>query len=1004
MSREGEVSPDPRQREIDDLKRKSLVSLVIGLVMMALMYLPISVDHQLIAPLLLIAATFVQVWAGAGFYRAAWAAGKHGSTNMNTLVAVGTSVAFGYSAFVTLWPELSASWGFPFHLYYETAVIIIALILMGRWLEARAKKQTGEAIKALVGLQAKTARVVRDGQDEDVPIEQVRVGDLVRVRPGEKVPVDGVIREGRSALDESMLTGESLPVDKGPGDAVIGATLNTTGGFLFEATKVGRDTTLAQIVRLVEDAQGSKAPIQRLADTISGYFVPAVLVLALLNFVGWLVLTGSVTSALTTTIAVLIIACPCALGLATPTAIMVGTGKAAEYGVLIRGGEALEQARKIDTIVLDKTGTLTRGKPSVVEVVSGEGRGASVDQSRLLTLAASVEVGSEHPLGAAIVTHAQAQSLTLPPAEGFTSITGRGVRAQVAGQDVLVGNRQLLTEQGVDPSALDADAGRLAGRGATPMYVALDGQAAGLIAVADTLRPESPEAVEQLTALDLRVLMVTGDNQATAEAVAAEVGIEHVLADVLPADKAETVRRLQAEGRTVAMVGDGINDAPALAQADLGIAIGTGTDVAMAASDITLIGGDPRAVVTAIALSRKTVGAIKQGLFWAFAYNIVLIPVAMGALYPFFGVLLDPVLAAAAMAMSSVSVVTNALRLRSFRRPASAEQILHPPLGERVREYAYLVGIAIVALGVGAASLAYAQPADGSSEDPGHGTMPRNSHTIGTNARKPTPTQNTRVEVTAPSVVAPGTPAEITYQFSDAETDAPVADIVDSHERPVHLIVVSRDLQQFQHIHPVPTGAEGQYRIAATFPTDGQYILFGEAERATGEEVVDRRELTVGSADGPAGQPAQLMEDAAAKMAGPIRVSLSGAEGLRARQETTLTFRLENRSTGRPIQNLQPYLGAPAHIVVLSEDGTRFGHTHGEQPAGAGADSHGAAAGHGASDGHGAAGHATPTEGFGPEITMHHTFPAPGLYKLWAQFRNGDGEVITVDYVVRVAQ
>jgi len=705
-------APDPqeveRQREIDDLRRKSLLSLAAGLAMMAVMYLPLGIPLDLLAPLLLIVATIVQFWAGRTFYQAAWAAARHGSTNMNTLVAVGTSVAYGYSAFVTLWPSLAQRWGLPYHLYYETAVIIIALILMGRWLEARAKKQTSAAIKALMGLQAKTARVIRDGTEQDIPIEMVQVGDLVRVRPGEKVPVDGVVTEGRSTLDESMLTGESLPVEKGPGDTVIGATLNKTGSFVFRATKVGKDTTLAQIVRLVEEAQGSKAPMQRLADTIAGYFVPAVLALAALTFVGWLVFGPEprLSYALQTAIAVLIIACPCALGLATPTAIMVGTGKAAEYGILIRGGEALEQARKIDTIVLDKTGTLTRGKPTVTQVVS---RGA-LTEAELLRLAAAAEVGSEHPLGEAIVGRAREQQLELPGAERFQAVAGKGVQATVDGHELLLGNRALMDQSGVSLDGLAGQADDLAREGATPMYVALDGQGAGLIAVADTLKPESREAVEQLAALGLEVWMLTGDNQATAQAIAHQVGIEHVLAEVLPEQKAEKVKALQAQGRVVAMVGDGINDAPALAQADLGIAIGTGTDVAMAASDITLVGGDLRTIVTAIALSRKTVGVIKQGLFWAFAYNVLLIPVAMGALYAFFGVLLNPVLAAAAMAMSSVSVVTNALRLRGFRPPRSAQAILHPPLGERIREYAYLVVIALLGLAVGAGALYLARP------------------------------------------------------------------------------------------------------------------------------------------------------------------------------------------------------------------------------------------------------------------------------------------------------
>ena len=714
-----------RDREIADLKRKSLISLAIGIVMMVVMYVPMpfGLTMREIAPLLLIAATVVQFWAGGVFYRATWAAARHGGTNMNTLVAAGTSAAYGYSAFVTLWPDLSARWGFAYHLYYESAVIIIALILMGRWMEARAKKRTGDAIRALMGLQAKTARVVRNGVEQDIPIEQVRVDDLVRVRPGEKVPVDGVVVEGRSALDESMLTGESLPVEKGPGDPVIGATLNKTGGFIFRATKVGTDTTLAQIVKLVEAAQGSKAPMQRLADTISGYFVPVVLVLAVLTFAGWLIIgpTPALTWALTAAIAVLVIACPCALGLAAPTAIMVGTGKAAENGILVRGGEALEQTRKINAIVLDKTGTLTRGKPAVTRVVSGNGR----SEEELLQLAAAVEVGSEHPLGEAIVARAQDQGLAVARVTDFASMTGQGVRGRVDNRDVLLGNRSLMRHAGVPLDGLEAQAEELARSGATPMYVAVDGAAAGLIAVADTLKPESAEAVAQLRALGLEVWMLTGDNRGTAEAIAREVGIDHILAEVLPDEKANKIKALQGEGKIVAMVGDGINDAPALAQADLGIAIGTGTDVAMAASDITLIGGDLRTIVTAIALSRKTVGTIKQGLFWAMGYNVALIPVAMGLLFPFFGILLNPVLAAAAMAMSSVSVVTNALRLRSFKRPTSAAAILHPPLRAQIADWGYLVAIAVLALAIGAGTLWLSERSGmGISSDPGTVSAP----------------------------------------------------------------------------------------------------------------------------------------------------------------------------------------------------------------------------------------------------------------------------------------
>jgi Cu+-exporting ATPase len=727
MASQADAHEAAREREIADLRRKSLVSLGIGLVMMAVMFLPLNLDLVLVAPLLLIAATVVQFWAGAVFYRATWAAARHGATNMNTLVAVGTSVAFGYSAFVTLWPSLASAWGFPYQLYYETAVIIIALILMGRWLEARAKKQTAGAIRALMGLQATTARVLRDGSEIDLPVEQVAVGDLVRVRPGEKVPVDGVIVEGRTALDESMLTGESLPVEKAAGDEVIGATLNRTGSVVFRATKVGEDTALAQIIRLVEEAQGSKAPLQRLADQVAGVFVPIVLVVAALTAAGWLIFGPSPVFAVTVAIAVLIIACPCALGLATPTAIMVGTGKAAEHGILIRGGEALEQARRIDAVVLDKTGTLTRGRPAVTRVVPIGG----VPEEEVLRIAAAAEVGSEHPLGEAIVMRARELGLDLRPASDFNAVPGRGIHATLDGRAVAVGNRALLDGDGIDVAWLASEAEGLAREGATPMFVAADDDVIGMIAVADTLKPESAQAVAELAALGLEVWMLTGDNRLTAEAMARQTGITRILAEVQPDEKAAKVRELQDAGRVVAMVGDGINDAPALAQADLGVAIGTGTDVAMAASDITLIGGDLRTIVTAIALSRKTVGVIKQGLVWAFGYNIVLIPVAMGLLYPPFGLLLNPVIAAAAMAMSSVSVVTNALRLRSFRAPESPEQILHPPLGERIREYGYLAGIAVIAVVIGGAALVLGNPAHQQAPQPIPDHAETGYHTIG---------------------------------------------------------------------------------------------------------------------------------------------------------------------------------------------------------------------------------------------------------------------------------
>jgi Cu+-exporting ATPase len=623
---------------------------------------------------LLLLATPVQLWAGWRFYRGAWAALKHGQANMNTLVVMGTSAAYLYSVVATLAPQVFAAGRAD--VYFDTSALIITLILLGRLLEARAKGRTNEAIKKLAGLQAKTARVMRDGEEVDVPVENVEIGDFVVVRPGEKIAVDGLVLSGESAVDESMITGESIPVTKREGDEVIGATMNTSGAFRFEATKVGEDTALHQIMRMVEEAQGSKAPIQRLADRISAVFVPAVIGVAAVTFLVWLLFgpEPALTFALLNTVAVLIIACPCAMGLATPTSIMVGTGKGAEAGILIKGGEALEGAHKLDTVVLDKTGTLTKGRPELTDVVTRNGMG----EEELLRLGASAERGSEHPLGEAIVRGAEHRGLPLAEAAVFEAVPG-GIRARVEGRGVLVGSLRFLSESGVFENRLLPKSEDLAREGKTPIFVAVDGEPVGLVAVADVVRDESREAVQRLHALGLEVAMLTGDNRRTAEAVARELDIDRVLPEVLPQDKASEVKRLQADGKRVGMVGDGINDAPALAQADVGIAIGTGTDVAMEAADLTLISGDARGVARAIGLSKATVRNIKQNLFWAFAYNVALIPVAAGILYPLFsevsmpGVLslvlgeygfLNPVLAAAAMALSSVTVLSNALRLR----------------------------------------------------------------------------------------------------------------------------------------------------------------------------------------------------------------------------------------------------------------------------------------------------------------------------------------------------
>jgi P-type Cu+ transporter len=627
---------------------------------------------------LLALATPVQFWAGWRFYRGAWGAARHLQANMNTLVALGTSAAYFYSAVATFAPGLFAGRA---EVYFDTSAVIITLILLGRLLEARAKGRTNEAIKKLAGLQARTARVVRDGEEVDVPVEDVVPGDVVVVRPGEKLPVDGRVVSGESAVDESMITGESIPVTKRAGDEVIGATMNSSGGsFRFEATRVGRDTALARIMKMVEVAQGSKAPIQRLADRISGVFVPVVMGIAAITFLVWLGFgpEPALTFALLNMVAVLIIACPCALGLATPTSIMVGTGKGAESGILVKGGESLEGAHRLDTIVLDKTGTLTRGEPELTDVLVADG----LPEDELLGLVAAVERDSEHPLGEAIVAGARARGLSLAEAESFEAVSGGGLRATVQCRELLIGNARFLSEAGVSEDGLSARAEELSAGGKTPMFVAVDGRLAGLVAVADTVKEESREAVQRLHELGIEVAMLTGDNRRTAEAIARKLGIDRVLAEVRPEDKAEEVRRLQGEYKRVGMVGDGVNDAPALAQADVGVAIGTGADVAMEAADLTLIGGDVCGIARAIQLSKATIRNIRQNLFWAFAYNVALIPVAAGILYPFFSggtvpealapVLgeygfLNPILAAAAMALSSVTVLANALRLRRVR-------------------------------------------------------------------------------------------------------------------------------------------------------------------------------------------------------------------------------------------------------------------------------------------------------------------------------------------------
>ncbi len=662
----GDVEREIREREYRMLKSKFVVSAILTVVVLALAMLKpfgATINHY--------AQLFVTIpvifWSGSRFYKGFWKSLIHKSADMNTLVAVGTASAFIYSIAATVDPGLFSAAGRDAHVYFDTAAVIITLILFGRLLEAGAKGKTSEAIKKLMGLRAKTARVERDGNEIDIDINDVKPGDIVIVRPGEKIPTDGVVTDGYSSVDESMLTGESIPVEKNPDDEVIGATINKTGSFKFKATKVGRDTMLSQIIRLVQEAQGSKAPIQRLADTVASIFVPIVIGIAMITLIAWYLWGPSpaLTTALLNFVAVMIIACPCALGLATPTAIMVGTGVGAEHGILIKGGESLEIAHRIDTIVFDKTGTLTEGKPSVTDIITADG----FTEKDVLYFAGSLERRSEHPLGEAILERVKKDDIALADPENFYAEPGKGIAGRVDDRKSLLGNPKLMKEREIDISTLQSSLAKLQAEGKTIMILAVDKKLKGIIAVADNLKPDTKDVIDNLRRNGIKSIMITGDNRSTAEAVGSQTGIDDIIAEVLPHEKAEKVKELQGKGRTVAMVGDGINDAVALAQADLGIAIGTGTDVAMEASDITLLSGDLAGVIRSIELSKKTLKTIKWNLFWAFIYNIIGIPIAAGVLYPFFGTagFLNPMIASGAMAFSSVFVVTNSLRLKRVR-------------------------------------------------------------------------------------------------------------------------------------------------------------------------------------------------------------------------------------------------------------------------------------------------------------------------------------------------
>ncbi len=664
-----------KQKEITTLWTKFIVSALFSLPLLYIAMAPMitfvrlpfprgldPMNYPLVYALVELMLVIPAVAVGYRFYTVGFKALVQRSPNMDSLIAIGTSAAVIYSVFNT-WQILRGNFAAVDALYFETAGVIITLILLGKSLEAVSKGRTSEAIKKLMGLAPKTAIILQDGAEKEIPIDEVEIGDVIVVRPGAKIPVDGTVLEGHTAIDESMLTGESMPVDKKAGDTVYAASLNANGAIRFRADRVGSDTALARIIQLVEDAQGSKAPIAKMADIVSGWFVPIVCAIALIAGIAWYAGTRDVEFALSIFISVLVIACPCALGLATPTAIMVGTGKGAENGILIKGGEALETAHTVNAIMLDKTGTITQGRPTVTDVLTARG----VDADDLLQITAAAEKPSEHPLGQAVVQYAEEKGFTLPAAEGFNAVTGRGIEANINGKAVLAGNRKLMDERGIPMAELEQASDRLASDGKTPMYVSLDGKLAGVIAVADVVKESSKAAVESLRRMGIEVVMITGDNRRTADAIARQVGIDRVLAEVLPQDKSSEVRKLQAEGKKVAMVGDGINDAPALAQADIGIAIGSGTDVAMESADIVLMRSDLMDVPAAIQLSKRTIRNIKQNLFWAFGYNVLGIPVAAGVLYLLGGPLLNPILAAAAMSLSSVSVLTNALRLKRFK-------------------------------------------------------------------------------------------------------------------------------------------------------------------------------------------------------------------------------------------------------------------------------------------------------------------------------------------------
>lgn len=954
--------PDPakdREHRRRDLLRQQLLVVLSALLTIPLLWAMVGhfsftswiwVPERFMDPWFQLAlASPVQFLIGGRFYIGAFKALRSGSANMDVLVALGTSAAYFYSVYITVGEK-------PAELYFETSSVLITLILLGKLFETLAKGRSSEAIKTLMGLQAKTATVIRGGNELSVPVEEVAVGDIFLVRPGEKVPVDGVIVEGRSAVDESMLTGESIPVEKRPGEQVIGATLNKNGSLKVRASKVGKDTALSQIIKVVEEAQGSKAPIQRIADVISGIFVPIVVGIAVITFLIWFFIAepGNFAGALEKAIAVLVIACPCALGLATPTSIMAGSGRAAELGVLFKGGEHLENTHRITTVVLDKTGTVTKGKPELTDTVTEPG----FQEASLLRWIGVAEQSSEHPLAEAIVNGIRSRGISLmTKAESFQAIPGFGISAVVEGRNILIGTRRLMAQHKVSvPDHALEHMSCVESQGKTAMLAAVDGTYAGMVAAADAIKETSAEAVARMKQLGLEVVMITGDNSLTAKAIADQAGIKEVLAEVLPDGKANEVKKLQAAGKKVAMVGDGINDAPALATADIGMAVGTGTDVAIEAADVTLMRGDLNSIPDAFSMSKRTMVNIKQNLFWALAYNVIGIPIAA------FGYL-EPWLAGSAMALSSVSVVLNALRLQDAGK---TEKNGDNGMNGKMQFVLVLLlaGMSFFA-GYGYGFSKQIEAPEGKQETEAEQPQPSHGHGGGNESEGEGSLKTDAVWSAENATAGENTTIRIHIQDEDGK---PVEQFDIEHEKLLHLIVVSKDLSFFNHIHPEYKGG-GEFEIVTSFPAGGEYKLIADYVPTGGAKTTRTEWIKV---EGDAEEPVPLKPDRRhTKIAAGVQVTLKN-DHPQAGQEFELGFELADAATQEPITDLEPYLGAVGHVVILSEDTDDYLHVH-----------------------------PVDEDAQGPDAKFVTEFPSAGVYKIWGQFQR-NGKLITVPFVVEV--